>query len=192
MKLVRSWPQRIPEGRIGYVIDDMPRLLIDRYDLRPLGDIDDDVLLLEWDLAVGREDLLTFAGRACEYPERVMVAPYRLYPDGNPGLTEPIWAHRRFRDGIVPGQWVQIRLDVLPHIREGEPFCHLFGLGMIYLPRRLVRRFIDEYCTRNPQASFDDHNFAEWHFHHAEQPEVPVTWDIRPVHLHYSTQGLEL
>jgi hypothetical protein len=80
MRLLRSWPSRIPEGR-SYVVDDIERLVIDNHSYGPLSAVDDDVLLLEWDIAIGQEDLRHFADHAAKDPDRVLVAPYRIYAD---------------------------------------------------------------------------------------------------------------
>lgn len=191
MRLLRSWPAKIPEGRTGYVVDGLPRQVVDLYDIRSIGEIGDAVLLLEWDIAVGKDQLRLFIEHVQEAPKRVLVAPYRIYPEMTPGLAKPVWVHRRFVVGAaMPGTYVQIRGDNCLPVEDDEPFCHLFGFGMTYLPEHLIRGFLDDHIARNPNSAFADHLFSEWHFHHAEDPEVPITWDIRPVHLHYSTKGL--
>lgn len=174
MRLLRSWPKVIPPGR-SYVQDGMERLLIEQHDYRPLGSIDDSVLLLEWDVATDREDLERFAARAREHPERVLVAPYRI-PADLYHLPAPCWAHRRW-DGTGAGTVVPV--GAMP-IQTGDPVCNLFGLGMCYLPRALVRRFLAEgYSTH-----FGDKEFSMWHYQRVAA-EVAVCWDVRPVHLNY-------
>jgi hypothetical protein len=162
MRLLRSWPARIPEGR-SYVVDDLPRLVIDGFDYAALRTSSDDVLLLEWDIAVGQEDLLRFAQRAAATPDDVLVAPYRLYPEGS-GWSEPVWAHRR---------------NYLEWVDEGEPVCVMFGLGMAYLPRKLLAAFAGD--------RLDDASFSTWHYANVGKA-VPIAWDVRPVHLNYTPQ----
>jgi hypothetical protein len=84
MKLVRSWPAVIPEGRF-YVVDDIPKFIMGdegerQFDYRGLVDLDDDVVLIEWDIAIGAEQLALFMARAKDEPDRVRVAPYYLRP----------------------------------------------------------------------------------------------------------------
>jgi hypothetical protein len=192
MKIRRSWPAKIPEGRTGYVVDALPRFEVDNYDVRGLAELDDDVLLLEWDIAIGKDQLRAFVDRVKQEPARVLVAPYRVYHEGGSGrlFNPPKLIHRRFLPGVAtPGTWLQIREDNAREVQEGES-CHLFGLGMVYLPKWLLHGFRDDYLQRNPLAALNDELISEWHFHHAEDPEVPITWDIWPVHLHYSTKGL--
>lgn len=172
MKLLRSWPANVPDGR-AYVVDQMPRIVMDNYDYRVLGDVDDDVLLIEWDLAIGKEDLAAFAARAAAAPQRVLVAPYRLYHyASNRDRTAPIWVHRRYIGTPETG--------TLVHVQEGDPTCNLWGLGMTYLPRDLIRRFLAAW----PALTVSDGSLSGWH-HRNVEPDVPITWDIRPVHLHY-------
>jgi hypothetical protein len=176
MKLLRSWPDQIPEGR-SYVVDDIERLVINRHDYAALRNVDDDVLLLEWDVAVGQEDLLTFAERARSAPGRVLVAPYRIYADVY-GLPADIWAHRSW-DGTGAG--TVIPTGAKP-IETNMPMCNLFGLGLVYLPRDLVRRFLPGH----PPGHFGDTQFSMWHYQHVAQT-VPIAWEVRPVHLNFLT-----
>lgn len=175
MRLLRTWPHRIPQGRSGWVEDDIERVVIRGYDARALVDVQDDVLLLEWDIAVSKEDLAHFAEHAATAPAAVLAAPYRLYPEGNPGMVAPIWAPRTM-PGNVP-------------VTEGQPACHYFGFGMVYLPATLLREFADTWLTNNPSGNLTDETFASWHYR-TQPPEVPICWHVRPVHLHYSPKDL--
>lgn len=171
MKLLRSWPATVPAGR-AYVHDSIPRLVMRDYDYRILGDVDDDVLLIEWDLAVGKEELVEFADRARATPDRVLVAPYRLYHYASDrDRPVPVWAHRRYIGTPETGRLV--------HVTEDQPTAHLWGLGLTYLPRHVIRRFLAAW-----PGDVSDGSLSGWHHRHIE-PEVPITWDIRPVHLHY-------
>jgi hypothetical protein len=172
VKLLRSWPAKIPAGR-SFVVDAMPKLVLDGYDYAPLAEVDDDVLLLEWDIAVDRDGLERFILAVQDDPGRVLVAPYRLYVStlhSHP-LPRPRWVHRR-GDGT--------------HVEEGEPVCGLFGFGMTYFPRGLARRFLAE---RPPGRVFSDADFSQWH-HRQVAAEVPIIWDVRPMHLHFKVGAL--
>lgn len=176
MKILRSWPERIPEGR-NYVVDGLDRLVMSGYDYRVLADVDDDVLMLEWDMAVGGDDLEAFARRAKLAPDRVLVAPYRIYVSSGGlevKLRQPIWCHRKFNSPYT-----------VEFVQPSDPVCHFFGFGMIYLPRVLVEKFLPFLEQLGPGRNFDDSTFSQWHYRNAPDPEVPITWDIRPVHLHY-------
>lgn len=176
MKLIRSWPRIVPDAR-NYVWDDAPRLVVHGYDARALADVGDDVLLLEWDIAVSRDDLVSFAEAAAQDPQRVLVAPYRLYPPAY-GLREAIWSPRRM-PGNVP-------------VEPGEAVCHLFGFGMTYLPGKLLRGFADDWLVRNPAGNLTDETFSRWHYDRAPDRDVPICWDVRPVHLHYRASEVPL
>jgi len=174
VRLIRSWPLHVPDGR-HYVVDDIERLVIDNCDYNTLGDIDDDVLLLEWDIAVSREDLVTFAAQAQADPSRVLVGPYRIY---YPTLPEPIWAHRHW-GGEPKGMVGPVGTEP---VSTGDPHCNLFGLGMIYLPRKAIRGFLRTKFANH----FGDLEFSMYHYANLSQ-DVPICWDVRPVHLHYRT-----
>lgn len=150
------------------MVDHLERLVIANHDYRSLSELDDDVLLLEWDVAVDKEDLAAFMTRAVSESNRVLVAPYRIYaPEGK-------WAHRTWY-GEGPGA-----LNARP-VLDGAPVCNLFGLGMTYLPRDLIRGFISSRWANH----FGDCEFSMWHYHHVSK-EVPIDWAVRPVHLHWS------
>jgi hypothetical protein len=176
MKLLRSWPRTIPDNR-SYVVDDIERLVIDNHHYGPLADIDDDVLLLEWDIACGQEELLQFASHARINPDQVLVAPYRIYADTY-HLPCDIWAHRTW-NGDGAG-------TVIPHgaqpVRDGAATCNLFGLGMAYLPRAIHRTFASVAWS----SQFGDTQFSMWHYQHVAQ-DVPIAWEVRPVHLNFLT-----
>ena len=149
------------------MVDQIPQLVIENHDYRSLLDIDEDVVLLEWDIAVSREDLESFVGMAQMKPSGVLVAPYRLY------TPEPVWAHRTWPgDSLTPQGAVPVW--------TGKPACNLFGLGMAYLPRDIVRKF----CKSGWANHFGDVEFSMWHYHNVAA-EVPITWAVRPVHLNY-------
>lgn len=180
MRWLRSWPANPPAGR-AHVVDDMERLVIDDYDYTPLGSIDDDVCLLEWDMAIDRQQMTLFEGYAVQTPDRVIVAPYKLY---NPG-DRPHNAHRTML-GMRGERWIS----------DMEPQCDLFALGLAYLPRQLVREFLASPAPergRDPRlpAEFDyadrrftDQTFAMWHYR-VYARRVDVIWSVRPVHLHW-------
>lgn len=174
MRLVRSWPARVPAGR-ARVEDGMERLVMYAYDYTVLGDLDDDVLLLEWDIAVGGEELAAFAAKAATEPDRMLSAPYRLYPGcsikrAGAGATWAAWRYRHtpHSSGRVEAQ-------------PGDPYAHITGLGMTYLPRELIQRYLSE---REPQWGFSDIAFCGWHYRRV-RPEILLDWSARPVHLHY-------
>lgn len=165
MRLIRSWPARVPRNR-AHVVDNLPKLIMDGWDYAPIVDVNDEgVILLEWDIAIDREGLERFTAAAQADPEHVRVAPFRIYQTtAHSYPIKPHWAHRR-ADGT--------------RVEEGEPTCTLFAFGMIYFPPGITRRYLDEV-----PGHFSDGSFSGWH-HNNVAPEVPIMWDVRPVHLHY-------
>jgi hypothetical protein len=175
MKLIRSWPDPLPAGR-NYVIDDAPRMLNSNYSYAGLVGVGDDLIQLDWDTAVSREDLTVFAALAREHPDRVLVAPVPVYGDSRRGLNRTVWNLRRYTSGETH----------LRYVDTGEPTCHLFGFGMVYLPRELVAGFVQHHADdlAAGRVRFDDSSFAGWHHRHV-QTETRIAWQVRPIHLHY-------
>lgn len=170
MRIVRSWPAQIPENR-SYVVDDLERIKLEDYDLSPMAAIDDDIVLIEWDLAVSQEDLRQFVEQCRADRDRVRVAPYRLYVTtmSHDPLKDVVWAHRR---------------DDGSHVDEGEPTCAYFGFGLTYFPRPVVEEFRRDWI-----GHFSDGAFSGWHRNHVTA-EVPISWDVRPIHLHYDLRAI--
>lgn len=171
MRLIRSFPAELPAGR-NYVVDDAPRLLNRDQDYRGLIDLGDDVLHLDWDVAVHREDLVRFAALARSQPGRVLVAPYLIYPSPLRHLPAPVWSCKRY----LPGE--QSMRVCTPQ----DESAHLFGFGMVYLPGRLLKAF-GEVLGSAAYPKFDDMGFSAWHYNEVER-EAPLTWAVHPVHLH--------
>lgn len=167
MKIVRTWPHKVPPHR-GHVLDDLPKFVMGGYDYRPLFEhVDDDVLIVEWDIAVGLEHFEAMTDLARSAPDQVVAAPYRIYLlPRDPG---PHWVMRRFDD-----------VDTLRWVTETDESCHTFGFGLTYVPRDVWRAF----DAGNKRGWVNDNNFSRWHHEHV-RAEVPIPWDIRPVHLHY-------
>lgn len=179
MRIVRSWPRVVPPNR-SYVVDLVPILRMDNCDYHQIfADADDDYLLLEWDIAVSKEDVNLFAALALDDPRRVMVAPYRIYYEHM--LDAPVWAHRTW-DGEPRGMANPVGAKPVQTMRRT---CNLFGLGMVYLPRKLMNA-----CARSGySASIGDVQFSMWHYANVSE-DVPIAWDVRPVHLNYTLEGI--
>lgn len=180
MRWLRSYPEPKPEHRT-YVEDAFTeRFFNANYDYSGLAEYDDDILLIEWDIAASPEMLEKFGVAARREPDKVLVAPHRLY-DHRP---EPVWAHRRIeRDGTE--RW----------IRENELFCDLFAFGLVYLPQQHIRAFLESPKeTRGTPVGvkpedytdyrFIDQTFSMW-YHRQGLGPVHVAWYVRPVHLHF-------
>lgn len=177
---LRSFPVNPPPGR-AYVQDDMERLLQDNYDYTPLGDIDEDVVIVEWDVAVAPEQVERFTENALSRPERVLVAPHYLYTVAE----APVIAHRRVNLLTGAERW----------LTSGELDCDYFAFGLIYLPRDLVRQFLDTPApdrgrspflpTGNPydDCRFIDQTFSVWHRHRLGRTAA-IDWSVWPAHLH--------
>lgn len=181
MKWIRSFPQTIPAGR-AYVVDDLPRLLLTDYDYTPLGALDDDICLIEWDMAISREMREDFALYARGAGEKPLVAPYRLYE----AREQPVYAHRLL-SASGEESWVA---------NERDCYADYIGLGLVYLPRTLIRGFLAAPAPargRSPflpsEAGYNDLRFTDqtlsiW-LRHTQGRRTRIAWDVRPIHLHY-------
>jgi hypothetical protein len=169
MRVVRAWPDSPPQGR-PYVSDAWPRVPVDNYNYAGLASLGDDVITLDWDIAVDLADLERFAARARRDPQVPLVAPCRLYCDGAAPIPGgPLWNARVYEAGGRS----------LRYVAEGEPVCHLFGFGMTYLPAVLLGRFLRDY----PGGPLDDTSFSGWQYRTSGLTELD--WSVYPVHLHY-------
>lgn len=179
MKLIRSFPAVIPAGR-NYVVDDAARLVNRDYSYAGLVDVGDDLIHLDWDTAVSREDLVKFAQRAQMQPQRVLVAPVKVYPDSRRGLTDTIWNCRLYDGGGYR------------YVNEMDVVCDLFGFGMVYLPKARLAEFAEEFRDQLADGSirFDDTGFAGWY--DRTHGQTFIEWAVRPIHLHYRISEVPL
>lgn len=168
MRILRSFPEVVPVGR-SFVSDEWEKMYVSNYDHREMEKYNEDILLLEWDIAVSPEQLEVFSRFIFDHgTDRVCVAPYRLYPIST-GFTAPVWCHRKMQG---------VAFLYANYVDYGDPFCNLFSFGMTYFPRELVKAF--------PKgARLTDTNFSMWHHSKVEQT-VPICWNVIPVHLNYN------
>lgn len=161
---VRSFPtEPLPPGR-AYVQDDLPRVLTPLgcdygYTLGVLQA--DGVVLLEWDVAVDGYELAGFTEHALRTPDVPLSAPFKIGDGPN----------RRWANAVGNG-------DRFRPVTVGEPWCYWFGFGLVYLPMKLIKGFLE---ARQPgsQSQFTDSNFNRWWNHGAM-----IDWSVRPTHLH--------
>lgn len=160
MKIIRSFPKVIPEGR-AYVADDIERHLMQDYDYAWLRDVGDDVLLLEWDIAVSVTDLTRFAAR-CQFQFAAwpLVAPYEI--------------------GGHQAHWREVHGAYQP-IRRGDPDCDLFGFGMAYFPAWVLRDCPPRF---GGSTIMGDGTLPRWLRTLPNWRPVPVDWSVSVVHLH--------
>jgi hypothetical protein len=184
MRLVRSWPLDVPPNH-PCIYDNCDRVILRRKylpDYTPLAETGEDLLHLDWDVAVGRNELRRFADKCRAEPGKVRVAPTWNY------VTRIKNNHTL--DGSTT-QWLLWRQENVSrrNCYEGEPTCDYFGFGMVYLPAELLARFKED----RPDIRFNDINFSRWHYDvhqggYGRSPGVPVEWDVHAVHINYSMQ----
>jgi hypothetical protein len=153
------------------VVDDLPRLVIEHYDLTEApsftcfllaADADPDgATVLEWDMALSREHRRVWWQRR-RGELGCVVAPYRVYEPAGPSH----WAHL-VREPSGELRWLQ----------EGESWCDVAAFGMIYLPRLVLA----ELMAENPRP-LTDARVSSWHAEH--RGRIAVDWSVRPIHLH--------
>lgn len=178
MKLIRAVPEKIPDNR-NYVVDQLDTFPMSNYDMHFLKELNDDVILLEWDIAVAHHDLVNFIIHARNAPNLVQVAPYILYPTST-DLPDTVWAHRTMVREIP------LQLDWIDY---GQPVCDLFSTGMIYLPKHIIDLSTEADSLITWHDNLNDSKLAFWYYYHIKK-KVPVHWDIRPIHLHYSVDRI--
>ncbi|WP_418062432.1 hypothetical protein [Pimelobacter simplex] len=195
MKLIRSWPINPPKDR-ARVKDGMERFMQDKYDYRGLADYDDDIVLIEWDVAVDRDELVHFIEHARREPDRPLGAPFKLFRDsayGNepewPEGVEWVWPLLHWKgegsrpgprpgDPDTPGSYTEMA-------QPGDPTCNGISFGLVYLPRKLLRAHEDAWPGRVADVSF-----SVWHYENV-RPDIPICWHVRPAHLHYDLPTVE-
>ena len=178
MKLVRSWPRKPPDNH-PRIQDNCPRITVDWCDYSSLLQLNDDVLQLDWDVAVGLDELQAFARRCLDESERVRVGPTMSYPTRQrrwhaaPGTPKQymVWSAE---------SWATDRVGLKPP----TPTCNYFAFGMVYLPRWTLEAFMESIPEFGP--TLNDVSFSAWYQDITGGIEVPIEWDAHPVHLNFS------
>jgi len=178
MRLIRTWPQDMTGlDAKNRIIDDCERVYIPSIDRKPMVTLDDNVIHLDWDVAVSRDDLREFARRCAADPERVRVVPTLAHQTQRTRTGQP---------QTTPTHWMVWRQDYHggPRIelKPGESPAHIFSFGLVYLPKWTIQGFIRDM----PDTNLDDTQFANWHNRQTAYQGCPVDWDIPTVHLNYS------
>lgn len=178
MQLVRSWPRKPPDNH-PRIEDNCTRITVDWCDYSALLQLNDDVLHLDWDVAVGLDELQAFADKCRSEPHLVRVAPTMSYPTRQrrwhpaPGTPKHylVWDKESWesnREGLRPG----------------TPYCNYFAFGMVYLPRWTLERFMESVPKFGP--TLNDVSFSVWYQVFTHGQPVPVEWDTHAVHLNFS------
>lgn len=159
------------------MIDAIPRVETPPFDYAPLADMGEDLIHLDWDMAVSPEDLDTFAHLAMAAPQDVLVAPYRTYPGSIFGadpqgrdLESPVWTAKVYSDA---------REQSMRNVTEDDTHAHLWGFGLVYLPAK----WLCGYAARFPGEKMGDGEFSGWYYRQAG-PAL-LAWGVRPVHLNF-------
>lgn len=179
MKLVRSWPLEPPADH-PQIIDNCERVYIPTVDYRPLVELEDDVIQLDWDVAVGRNELRAFAQKCLAEPDLVRVAPTMVYPTR---------MHRHHKDMEFKDTWLVFKQLPIGRasLEPGEPYCDYFGFGLVYLPWWTIKGFTEYQEQQGNGNPFLDSLFDVW-YRKVSGKRVPVEWDTHAVHINYSTK----
>lgn len=129
-------------------------------DYQPWPRHDPGWFLLEWDIALDRQGREQFAANASERPDRVLVAPYTLYPGAR-----------------------QVHRSAGRSIPDGSPQADAVGFGCIYLPQSVLDAFWADPPQRLIRTGLlSDTVFSDWHRKHIGP--FDVDWTVHPQHLH--------
>lgn len=159
MRVIRSFPDDGPVPGRAYVSDYIERLYNRPFDYSGLKQYNDDVVLLEWDIAVSKPDLDGFIERAKgDWP---IVAPFLA------------------RDGSKYMHWRTEDYGLRPIVRN-EPDCDLFGFGLVYFPAWVIRECPIGY---GGSSIMSDGTLPRW-LQEQESRPIPVDWSVTVVHLH--------
>jgi hypothetical protein len=179
MKIVRSWPRNPPPWH-PLIEDDCERVYIPGIDYSPLLDLDDDLIHLDWDVAVGRNELKRFADKCKAEPEIVRTAPYTTYKSRQ-YLNHP-WRGGKDQFTVwhysLGGQKVELL--------QGELNCNLTGFGLIYLPKLAFAGYMADKPDGEPAM---DTPFCLWYLENTGR-DIPVEWWVNAVHVNYSFKGI--
>jgi hypothetical protein len=180
MRLVRSWPNRPPDKH-PRIYDNCERVYIDTTDYRPLLQLNDNVLHLDWDVAVAQDELRDFARKCQAEPELVRVAPTMSYPTRQRRWHRTTTPHHRWMGWTLTDDRKERIL-----CKPGDPFCHVSSFGVIYLPRWSIEAFCEALETGEYGPDFLDFPFCYWHHVATGGRGIPIEWNTNAIHINFS------
>jgi hypothetical protein len=182
MRIVRSWPID-PEmiDPLHPIIHDGAEIVkIDatreRINYRPLIELGEDFIHMDWDIAIGRDELIDFAEKCYKEPDLVRAGPYQNYPT------------RRWRKGDYKARYTQWHAWDLAYghrfeVKPGAPDCHYFGMGFVYMPFKHWKGYV-EFVDTKPELFCCAFGFSDWYKKEVGK-RIPLEWDTHLVHLNY-------
>lgn len=194
MRWVRTYKESLEatlETRRSIVIDPEhcePFYITDCNYTPVLESMTEGTVVIEWDMALSREDRARFEEYILAGPGIVHVAPYRHYAYKPPDKDFSWLVRNTGTEGFG---------DLF--CEEGEPDAMYFGFGLTYIPLWIAKAYLAEcqkdfntlaktrgvgLATAMKAGRCGDVVFSQWHWM-ATGHRVPVYWDVRPVHLNY-------
>jgi len=183
--VVRSWP---PEEWMfenhPYVVDNARRVVInskrngDSYfvDYRPLYEVGQNMIHMDWDMAIGRNELRDFADRCRENPEKLRSAACRTYPT------------RQYQLGLDKTKQTEWHawhsLDPKVEVKPGDPTCKWCSIALCYIPWSVWKPFVESYGDRK-DCWASARGLANWYRDNVED-SIDLDWDTNVVHVNYS------
>jgi hypothetical protein len=181
IEIVRSWPpEKWMFEQHPYIEDNSTRITIastrDYMDYRPLIEVNDDFIHMDWDIAIGRDELRAFAEKCYAEPNKIRAGPYRSYPT------------RRYRlgwDKTKETTWhAWHSLSPKVEVKPGDPTCKWFGMGFVYVPFWIWQEFVND-CNRTGRQFCSARALAAW-YHSQVEETIALDWETNLVHVNYS------
>ena len=188
IEIVRSWaPEEWMVTDHPYIQDNATRITIastrEYMDYRPLIEIGGDFIHMDWDIAIGRDELKAFAAECRKNPDKLRAGPYRSYPT------------RRYRLGLDETHlttwhaWHSLRPKV--EVKPGDETCMFFGMGFVYIPFAVWEGFVADSNAKSLKFC-SGRALASW-YHANVEPTIALDWNVNLVHVNYSIKdALEL
>lgn len=171
MRIIRSFPKTIPPNR-AYIMDQYERFYNQDYGYAGFQEVvnQDDIVLLEWDVAVDQPNLRRFIRYCEDNPDWPCVAPYHKTED-----DELHWMHFR-KIGMTPHGG-----ELWRPIYQGEPDCDQFGPGLSYFPKGILNG-----CPNQDAGSqvLNDGLISRYLRSLPQWRPIPIHWDVHVTHLH--------
>ena len=140
-------------------------------------ELEEDFIHLDWDIAIGRDEIREFATRCSQNPSQVRSIPYRSYPTRR---RRDKWFNQKTTEWCA---W-----HIVPNIPGGkrridtnDPTCDLVGFGAIYIPIQMFKDY-----AKQETGECTDFKFSEWYYNSVDNKGIPLEWDIPIVHLNFS------
>jgi hypothetical protein len=168
-----------------YIIDNSTKITLtstrDYINYRALTKAGKSFIHMDWDIAIGRDELRAFAAKCRANPDKLRAGPYQTYPTRRYRLG---WDSDKRTRWHAWHTWKDTSRYPEDEVKPGDPTCRFFGMGFVYVPWDVWKGYIADCNERNLNI-ISCRQLSRW-YHANVADAIDLEWDTHLVHVNYS------